>query len=113
MTSLDKPWGFQKVEAPRFQDSLHMKVVRLSALHADHLYPQEIFLVLISVRGWVDSTLIAWPEGLRQWKIQNDTIGNRTLTFHLVAQCLKQLRHRVTLYKLYSDTKYVILDPTS
>ena len=30
--------GFQEVEAPRFQDNWHMKVVRLSALHTGHLY---------------------------------------------------------------------------
>ena len=33
------PRGFQEVEAPRFQDSRHMKVVRLSAPRTGRLYP--------------------------------------------------------------------------
>jgi hypothetical protein len=31
ITGLDSPIGFQQVEAPRFQDNRHMKVVRLSS----------------------------------------------------------------------------------
>jgi hypothetical protein len=48
--------------------------VRLSALHASRHLPPGRFMVLISVRGWVDPRGIVLLEGLGQWK--ND-IGNR------------------------------------
>jgi hypothetical protein len=90
-----RPWGFQEVDAPRFQDSRHMKVVRLSVLRTGCLYRPENFLVLISLRGWVNPRAIVQPEGLRQWKIPVTPWGIEPMRLWLVAQCLHQLCYHV------------------
>jgi hypothetical protein len=87
ITGLDRPWGLQEVEAPRFQDSWHMKVVGWSTVPPAAFTPQEIFLVLISLRGWVDGGAIKWPEGLYQWKISMTLPGIEPATCRLVQRC--------------------------
>ena len=78
--------GLQEAEAPR--------ILRQSAHEGGR------FLILISVRCWVDPRAIVRPEGLSQWKISKTPSGIEPTIFRLAAQCLNQLRYRVVIENL-------------
>ena len=86
--SLNRSWGLQEFEASIFHDNRHMKAVRLSALRTGRLYPQEIFLILIYVRDFVDPMATVRLEGLCQWQIPMTPLGIEPATFH-TNKCLK------------------------
>jgi hypothetical protein len=78
-----------------------MKMGRWSALRTGRLYSQEKFLVLISVRGWVDPRATMRPEGLSHWKFSVTPSGIEHATFHRVPPFLCRLAFITADYASY------------
>jgi len=83
------PEGSRRLRLPDFHDIQHMKVVRSSSRTVRH-YPQEMFLVLIFTRGWVDSRAMVRSEGNMSLKNPVTPLGIDPGTVRLVAQRLNQ-----------------------
>ena len=87
-TGVDRPIGFQEFEALWIcRQSSYDSGKVVSCTHWPPL-PQEIPLVLISVRGWVNPRAIVRPEGLYQWKKKPQWPPSRikSATFRLPTQ---------------------------
>jgi hypothetical protein len=95
-----------------------MKVVSLSALRTDRLYPKEILLVLISIRCRVNTRARVPTEGIYQWNIPVAPLGIEPVTWFVV-QCVNHcvlLTALCTLLKIipeisgvYISKRYILI----
>jgi hypothetical protein len=83
----------------------------VSLMHRPCLPPslrEILFLVLISVRGCMDSKATQRLEGICQWKVPMTPSGIKPMTFQLVTPYLNQWCHCMPLLK---STPYINLNP--
>ena len=93
LQALMVPQGSRRLRFLEFPDSRHMEVVTLSTLRTGCLYPHERFLVLISVRGWVDPRAIVRPEYIHINTFVLGTLLLTILALYLVTVFTASSRH--------------------
>ena len=105
------PEGSRKLRFPGFMTTAQ-EGGKVASLSTGHIYPQEILLVLISVRGRVDPRAIVRSEGLCQWKIPMTPSGIEPATFRFVAQHLKHRATAVPASETLLNLKTILWDIT-
>jgi len=88
------PEGSRKLSFPDFVTTAQ-DGGRLSALRTDRLYPQEILVVLIYLRGWVDPRAIVRSEGFYVNEKSTHTSWDWTSDLPICSTAPKPLCYRV------------------
>jgi hypothetical protein len=79
------PKGCETLRLPHFLDNRLTDGGEVVSLHASRPLPPGRFLVLISVRGWVDPRATVQLEGLGQLKNPMTSSGIKPVTLQLAA----------------------------
>jgi hypothetical protein len=108
-TGLERSWDFRELEAARFQDSLHKKMVRLLAISSGRLYlPADIAGTHFCYRLNRPQGHIA-PRMVISLKNPAENIGNRTGYILLCLKLLHCSALKIKTFvppKLNNDIKY-------
>ena len=102
------PEGSRKLRFPNFVTTAR-DGGRLSALRTSRLYPQEILLLLISVRGWVDPSAKCYRKDIMSIKNPLTPAGIEPPTYRFVVQHLnhciprspnQEVEHNISVFSL-------------